>query len=78
MTSSERFLHSRKARALVIALLNCDVIFFTAIFTDARPELPTTAITASLALAALYVGGQSAVDTATVLRSQPSKDLPQG
>lgn len=77
MTASSKFFESRKARALVIALVNCDIIYFTTVFTGTNADFASTVVTATLALAAIYVGGQSAVDTATVLRSQSSKDLPQ-
>lgn len=62
MTSTRRFFESRKARALVIALVNCDLVFFTAIFAKVDPALASSLITATLALAGIYIGGQSAVD----------------
>lgn len=72
MNPTFKFLESRKARALVIALLNCDLVFFVSIFTNTNPALSSALITATLALAGLYIGAQGAVDSITALRTTTS------
>lgn len=62
---------SRKAKALLIALANCDLIFFSALILKADPALCSSLVTATLTLAGLYIGAQGAVDAVTAAKTTP-------
>ncbi len=70
MSDTQTFLESKKARALLIALVNCDLVFLASIFLKADPAICSALITATLALAGIYIGGQSAVDGINAARNQ--------
>jgi len=65
---NKTFLESKKARALLIALINCDLVFLSSILFKADLALCSTIITATLTLAAIYIGAQGAVDTAIEIK----------
>lgn len=53
---------SKKARVLLIALVNLNVVFFFSMFKPVDIGLATQMITAILFLSGLYVGVQGGVD----------------
>jgi len=69
-------LTSKKGVALLIALANCDLIFLCSIVWHPEPATVTSMITATMSLAAVYVGGQSAVDAVAANKNSSNTQQP--
>jgi hypothetical protein len=65
---NQKFLESKKARALLIALINCDLIFLSSVLLKVDIALCSTMITAILTLVSIYIGAQGAIDTVAALK----------
>lgn len=63
---------SKKAKALLIALLNLNLIFLFVVFKSVDVQIAGQMITAVLFLASLYLGGQSALDVAATWNTNAS------
>ena len=63
---------SKKAKALLIALVNLNIIFALVVFRAADVTIAGQMITAIIFLSSLFIGGQSAIDVTTAWKSDTS------
>ena len=63
---------SKKAKALLIALVNLNLIFALVVFKAADVAIAGQMITAIIFLSSLFIGGQSAIDVTTAWKSDTS------
>lgn len=63
---------SKKAKALLIALANLNLIFALVVFKQADPQIAGQMITAVLFLSGLYMGTQGSIDFANSWKSDTS------
>ena len=63
---------SKKAKALLIALVNLNLIFALVVFKAADVTIAGQMITAIIFLSSLFIGGQSAIDVTTAWKSDTS------
>lgn len=63
---------SKKAKALLIALVNLNIIFALVVFKAADVTIAGQMITAIIFLSSLFIGGQSAIDVTTAWKSDTS------
>lgn len=61
--------NSRKGKALLLALLNLNIIFVVSVFKQADAQVVSQMITAILFLAGLYVGVQGGIDMTTAWKA---------
>ena len=59
---------SRKGKALLIALINLNVIFVLTTFFGSNAQISSQMITAILFLSGLYIGVQSGIDMAATYK----------
>ncbi len=60
---------SKKAKALLIALINLNIIFALVVFKAADVTIAGQMITAIIFLSSLFIGGQSAIDVTTAWKA---------
>ena len=60
---------SKKAKALLIALVNLNIIFTLVVFKAADVTIAGQMITAIIFLSSLFIGGQSAIDVTAAWKS---------
>lgn len=60
---------SKKAKALLIALVNLNIIFALVVFKAADVTIAGQMITAIIFLSSLFIGGQSAIDVTAAWKS---------
>ena len=63
---------SKKAKALLIALVNLNLILALVVFKAADVTIAGQMITAIIFLSSLFIGGQSAIDVTTAWKSDTS------
>ncbi len=63
---------SKKAKALLIALVNLNLIFALVVFKAADVTIAGQMITAIIFLSSLFIGGQSAIDVTAAWKSDTS------
>lgn len=61
--------NSKKAKALLIALVNLNLIFALVVFKAADVAIAGQMITAIIFLSSLFIGGQSAIDVTAAWKS---------
>jgi hypothetical protein len=66
---------SKKGKALLIALLNLNAVFFLSVYFKVDSALVSEMITSILYLAITYVGVQGGVDFATTWKSKSGTTL---
>ncbi len=72
VTSKTGLSTSKKAKALLIALVNLNIIFALVVFKAADVTIAGQMITAIIFLSSLFIGGQSAIDVTTAWKADAS------
>ena len=63
---------SKKAKALLIALVNLNIIFALVVFKAADVTIAGQMITAIMFLSSLFIGGQAAIDVTAAWKADAS------
>lgn len=72
VTSNTGLSTSKKAKALLIALVNLNIIFALVVFKAADVTIAGQMITAIMFLSSLFIGGQAAIDVTSAWKADTS------